>query len=199
MPKTEERELVRRTLDGDRDAFDHLYRTHHARIYAAVLGRTRDQDEAKDLVQITFIRAFLGLPGFRGEAALSTWLMQIAMNVCTTHYRSKQTRQSWVDTIASSAADLREAWEPARYEDPEEALDRKECQKLVRQGIRNLPEHYREIMAMRYVDDLSYPEITEQLQVPVGTVKTWLHRGRKHLEGTLQEWDMTAEQSTIGN
>ena len=189
MPEPAEFELVRRTLDGDRHAFERLYRAHHARIRAAVMCRTRDSDETDDLVQQTFIRAFTGLSGYRGEAALSTWLMQIAMNVCTTHYRAKQTRRAWHDTIASSAPPLRETWEPAGVEFPDEALERKQRRQMVRERIQGLPEQYRRIMAMRYVEGRSYPEITQALQIPVGTVKTWLHRGRKRLEGVLTEME----------
>ncbi len=99
MQYAEERDLVRRTLNGDAGAFNSLYKRHHARILATLIGRTRNRHDAEDLMQVTFLRAYRGLSGFRGEATFSTWLMQIALNVCTTHMRSKQARRSWHKTI----------------------------------------------------------------------------------------------------
>ena len=86
MERTEECELVSRTLKGDLSAFERLYSQHRARIYSALFFRTRSKEDAEDLLQTTFLRAYLGLKGFRGESAFSTWLMQIAMNVCTTFH-----------------------------------------------------------------------------------------------------------------
>jgi RNA polymerase sigma-70 factor (ECF subfamily) len=182
--QTEEIELVKRTLEGDLDAFGSLYQTHQSRIFATVRGRTRNQEDAEDLVQTTFIRAYLGLSGYRGEAAFSTWLTQIAMNLCTSHSRSKKALNCRIDAVEDPC--LRHMWEPARGEDPAERLDRKEHTELLMQHIRDLPTPYREAMELRYVQDRSYLEITEVLKVPMGTVKSWLHRARHQLEQTLE-------------
>ncbi len=186
MSRTRKTELVRRTLAGDLDAFGSLYRTYRPRVYAAVRGRTGNPDDAEDLVQMTFMRAFLGLAGFRGEAAFSTWLTQIAINVCTTHFRAQRARQARMDVVADSGAELRETWEPAHSEDPAEALDRKENQEMLMQSIQKLPTPYREAMLLRYAEERSYLEITEALQVLIGTVKSWLYRAREQLKEAFE-------------
>ena len=99
MDRTEECELVNRTLNGDLDAFNRLYSRHQGRIYSALFFRTRSKEDAEDLLQTTFMRAYAGLKGFRGESAFSTWLMQIAMNVCTTFHRSEQSRRIRQNTV----------------------------------------------------------------------------------------------------
>lgn len=186
----EERELVRRSLDGDAGAFNRLYKRHRARILATLIGRTRNRDDAEDLTQVTFLRAYRGLSGFRGEAAFSTWLMQIALNVCTTHLRAKQARRSWQETIESANLGYREMWEPTGSERPDEALDRKEYHEMLATGIEALPQQYREAVWMRYVYDRSYADIAEELQVPMGTLKTWLYRARAHLQETFEGSEM---------
>lgn len=190
MPRTREKELVHRTLNGDKNAFSSLYRTHRARIYAAVRGRARDPDDVEDLVQATFIRAYQGLAGYRGEAAFSTWLTQIALNLCVSHARSEKALASRVDAVAGPDPGLRELWEPAPGEDPEDALHRKERRELILRHLRDLPAPYREALRLRYLEDRSYLEITKALGVPIGTVKSWLHRARRQLEETVQDTDL---------
>ena len=190
--REEEKDLVRRTLHGDIDAFSNLYQRHHARILATLIGRTRNRDDAEDLMQITFLRAYRGLSGFRGEAAFSTWLMQIALNVCTTHLRAKQARRSWQDTIESPHLGFRDQWEPAKTERPDDALNRKEYRAMIQLGIDDLPQQYREAVWMRYIHDRSYAEIADELQVPMGTLKTWLYRARNHLQERFEGTELAA-------
>ena len=183
MSPIEERELIRRTLDGDRDAFGSLYRTHFHRACAVVATRVWDRDEVQDLVQTTFMHAYLGLRGFRGDAAFSTWLTQIALNVCASHLRARQVWRTCLTAVAESG--LRDAWTPAQEADPEEALFQKECQALVMRAVEGMPASCQEAVRMRYIEDLSYGEITEVLRTPLGTVKTWLHRGKQRLKEHL--------------
>jgi RNA polymerase sigma-70 factor (ECF subfamily) len=193
-----EHELVSRTLDGDENAFGRLYKSYQPRIYATVRGRTRDLDDVDDLVQATFIRAYQGLSGFRGEAAFSTWLTQIAMNLCTSHVRSKRARRARLDVVAEPETEIREVWEPARLEGPSEALDRKEDQALLIRAIGRLPKTYRRAMWLRYVEDRSYLEIMNALRVPMGTVKSWLHRARQQLEAEMRE-EAAVDASGVGD
>jgi len=192
MQSIEERDLVRRTIEGDIGAFNSLYRQHHPRILATLIGRTRNRHDAEDLMQVTFLRAYNGLAGFRGEAAFSTWLMQIALNVCTTHLRAKQARRSWQETIEDTQLGYRDTWEPARTERPDDALNRKECREMLEEGISTLPKQYRHAVRMRYVQDRSYAEIARELGVPMGTLKTWLHRARHQLQETLNDTELAA-------
>ena len=189
-----EKELVSRTLDGDQRAFGALYDSYRPRVYATVRGRTRDTDDVDDLVQATFIRAYQGLAGFRGEAAFSTWLTQIAMNLCTSHVRSQRARQTRLDVVSEPETEIRDVWEPARTDSPEEALDKKEDQEMLIRAIRRLPPSYRRAMWLRYVEDRSYLEIMVALEVPMGTVKSWLHRARQQLEADIRDENRTDEE-----
>ncbi len=192
MQYTEEKDLVSRTLEGDVDAFNCLYRRHHPRILATLIGRTRNRHDAEDLMQVTFLRAYRGLSGFRGEAAFSTWLMQIALNVCTTHLRAKQARRSWQETIEDPQLGYRDKWEPTGTERPDDALNRKECREMLEAGISDLPQQYRHAVRLRYVQDRSYAEIARELGVPMGTLKTWLHRARHQLQESLNDTELAA-------
>ena len=187
MSQAKDSECIRRALAGDQEAFEALYRAYLPRVQATILRRTADRDTAEDLVQITFMRAFHALRSFRGDAAFSTWLTQIALNVCLSHFRSQQTRLTWVQSLedpeSASAIDRK----PALHENPEEAMHRKQRQELVKRGIRSLPVRYRRAMWLHYVRERSYEEITQALHVPMGTVKTWLCRARRQLKGEFRK------------
>ncbi|MBI2950792.1 sigma-70 family RNA polymerase sigma factor [bacterium] len=190
MTPTEDRDLIRRALKGDQRAFEALYRAHRPRVYAVVVRRAEDRDETEDLIQVTFIRAFQALRGFRGDAAFSTWLTQIALNVCASHLRAQQVRQGYE---AANAEALRCAERASACdESPEAAIYGRWRREAVRQGIQTLPPRYREAVYLRYVQDRSYREITRALQVPMGTVKTWLCRARRQLQGEFRKSGLLA-------
>ncbi|MFT5366166.1 MAG: RNA polymerase sigma-70 factor (ECF subfamily) [Candidatus Latescibacterota bacterium] len=178
MALSSEIQLVNEAQSGDLEAFDALYKTHHPQIYHTVLSRAHP-DDVDDLVQVTFLRAFECLALFRGESAFSTWLTRIAMNACHTQWRTRaqqQARYVSVD-VTESAADL---------ELPDMGLQRAEFEALVRDVIAHLPEKYRRAIWLHYVLDHSYEDITKILKVPIGTVKTWLNRGRLELKQRLK-------------
>lgn len=182
MNTRQDHDLIHRALGGDQRAFEALYRTYRPRVYAAILRRVSDRDEADDLAQMIFMRAFQALKGFRGDAAFSTWLTQIALNVCASHLRAQQTRK------ALQASDEIHS----RHENPEETLRKSRTHEIVVRGIRALPPRYREAMWLRHVQDRSYTEITRTLRVPVGTVKTWLCRARRQLQGEFRKAGLLA-------
>ena len=185
MLQTEDAHLIRRALVGDQKAFDGLYKTYHPRIHNVVIYRT-NREEAEDLVQVTFIRAFQNLDSFRGESAFLTWLTRIALNVCNSHLQAQQIRQNRLRAMAIPEPPPAPDQTPALYDSPEERMHRKECEALVMHGIQTLSPHYRQAMWLRYVHDRSYKEITRSLQVPMGTLKTWLWRGRRELRDKLR-------------
>ena len=184
MAPTDEKCLIRRTLNGDQNAFGHLYRVHLPRVYATVMGQIRNPDDIEDLVQLTFMRAFTALNTFRGESAFSTWLTRIALNTCLSHRRVLERRRLWQARTPES--DIVAAYGPGQCPDPEADLHQKEQIARVRQCIRTLPKPYRQAAWLRYVKDQSYAEMTQTLQTPVGTVKTWLYRARQHLKAGLE-------------
>ncbi|MDE2831369.1 MAG: RNA polymerase sigma factor, partial [Gemmatimonadota bacterium] len=140
-----------------------------------------------DLMQDTFFRAYRSLHTFKGQAAFSTWLTQIALNVYRSHLRSQQVRQNWVyqtedpEVVRNVIRDLI----PGAL--PDQIVEKRERIQLVHKSIQNLPERYRKAMWLRYVMDWSYEEITQALRVPLGTVKTWLCRARRQLKSEFRK------------
>ena len=180
MSETQEQGLIYRALGREQAAFEALYITHYPRVYGVIARRTDDPEDAKDLIQLTFMRAFQALGSFRGDAAFSTWLTRIALNVCTTHFYARQQRRFY-EVVVETDGHLQTASERAYLEDPAEILHRKQCRRLVLDGIQALREPYRKALWLRYAKDRTYTEITDELNVPLGTVKTWLCRGRRQL------------------
>lgn len=185
MAPNEEQTTVLKARMGDGIAFGKLYKANVARIYAIVASNTQNKDDIDDLVQIAFIKAYQGLNRFRGDAAFSTWLTRIAMNVCISHSESQSVRRKW--TTYFHTPEGIEKIAPSCVQDPETALHTRECQHLVRRSIQTLPQQYREAMRLRYIEDYSYAEIEKAMQVPIGTVKTWLYRGKILLRETIEE------------
>ncbi len=182
-----ERHLVRRAIEGDAAAFGVLYKACHEQIYATMVRRTSDPETAQDLVQTAFLRAYTAMGSYRGEAAFATWLTQIALNVHKSHYRKQQVRRRWIKVTEDPAALAEATRVPAHGENPEISAQRNQNRDLVRKSIRALPDRYRTVVWMRYVRDWSYEEITRELQIPMGTVKTWLNRGRYQLKGEFRK------------
>ena len=192
MIQAVESNTVRRAREGDRRAFDALYRKHHPQIQGVIAKRTHDRDLVEDLVQVTFLKAFRSLPAFRGEAAFSTWLTQIALNVHRSHLRSQRVRRRWMlETEDPEELAHRPSFEQDR-ELPDRIVRIRQHRELVRQGIQTLPERYQKAVWLRYVKDRSYEEIMQALQVPMGTVKTWLCRARRQLRGEFQKMGLEA-------
>ena len=184
MAPNEEQTMILKARMGDGIAFGKLYQANVARIYAIVASHTKNKDDIDDLVQIAFIKAYQGLNRFRGDATFSTWLTRIAMNVCLSHCESQSVRRKWATYFHSPEGIEKVA--PRYTQDPETTLHVRECQHLVRRSIQTLPQQYREAMRLRYVEDYSYAEIEKAMQVPIGTVKTWLYRGKVLLRETME-------------
>ncbi len=182
--------LIDRAVAGDDWAYQVLFRRHRDRVRALVHRCARNADETEDLVQLVFIKAFQGLAGFRGQAAFSTWLTRIAMNVCTSYSRSLRKRKNWLSEVEDAAPALQARWRPATHEDPEAVMVRKERRQIVMRSIGALPERHREAVWLHYVGERSYHEIVEELQVPIGTLKVWLYRGRHQLRREVERLGM---------
>ena len=185
--KTQDQTLIRASLSGDRRAFETLYHKYQSQIYGTLAQRISDRDTIDDLMQDTFFRAYRSLHTFKGQAAFSTWLTQIALNVYRSHLRSQQVRQNWVrqtedpEVVHNVLRDLI----PGAL--PDQIVEKRERIQLVHKSIQNLPERYRKAMWLRYVMDWSYEEITQALRVPLGTVKTWLCRARRQLKSEFRK------------
>lgn len=160
--------------------FDDIFQTYREPIHRYLLGMTQNPTEAEDLAQETFIRVYNNLPGFRGDASLSTWLYRIARNAFIDHTRRSSTKQSGA-TLPLEKANLVSASAPT----PEEMTSRSEMSNCVRNVIRRLPENYRTALILHDLRNLKNREIAEILDCSLDTVKVRLHRARRKLQAAL--------------
>lgn len=175
-----------RTIPGA-EAFDfnQLVTAHHGRVYRAIRNLVHDPAEAEDLTQETFLKAYRGLPGYRGEAGVKTWLLRIARNVVRDSYRHGA-RRNRGRTLA--ADDLASAAHVADVETPTpaEAAERHLSGKCVRECVGSLPAPHREVVELRGVLGLTSPEIAIRLGISLDAVKMRVHRAWEQLRTTFE-------------
>jgi RNA polymerase sigma-70 factor (ECF subfamily) len=169
-------ELLAGARAGDRAAIDELLARHEHRIYRFGLRMCGDEESAKEVLQETLLAAFRNLPSFRGEAALSTWLYQIARSFCIKERRGERPRES----LADGAAALEQ---PAPG--PDAAAHARQIGAAIAAAVRTLPPAHREALVLRDVEGLSAEEAAEVAGVEVGALKSRLHRARLELRSTL--------------
>jgi RNA polymerase sigma-70 factor, ECF subfamily len=181
-------ELLERAREGDASAFDILIRRHDRHLYRIARSVLPDDQEAEDVVQETFMRAFMGLRGFRGAASLRTWLTRIVLNEAI---RRRRRRRSTVELTALHAAQERSrrpihtASLTARDRDPERAAAQSQIRKMLEKAIDELPAEFRTIFVLRDVEEFSTEETANLLGIREETVKTRLHRARRALRESL--------------
>ncbi|MGC8668923.1 MAG: RNA polymerase sigma factor [Chthonomonadales bacterium] len=175
--------LVQRTLDGDVEAYGVLVQRYERHVYSLAYRMVGNGDDAADLVQDTFLRAFGALASFRRDASFLTWLYKIASNLCIDFMRARKSRAS-----LSLDYEVEEGREPIadRSASPEDAAVRGAVSEVVQDAVLCLPAKYRVVVVMRHLQGLSIEEIAEQLQLPTGTVKTHLFRARQMLKERLK-------------
>ena len=182
----EDEALASRCLQGDCDeeAFAELVDRHKQGVCRFV-GRLVGTADCEDLAQEAFVRAYQALPRFRGEATFRTWLYRIARNLCFTELRKRGRRgESSPLEDADDVAGDHPLLEDSAPELAEE-IARADLSARVRERVGALPAPYREVLTLFYLDEMRYEEIAMILDVPIGTVKTWIHRARLRLRDTL--------------
>lgn len=175
MP-SDEAALIKSALEGSQRAYTNLMSLHKLRVYNLILGMVGNEDDAADLTQETFIRAFRSLHRFNPDYPFRPWIVRIASNCCMDFFRQRK-----YETVSMEDAGI---VEPAAG--PGERFERKRTAIRIEEGIQTLPENLRAAILLRYKEDLSYQEISEVLDIPMGTVKTWIKRGRELLKSTLK-------------
>jgi len=180
--------LIERSKSGDRSAFDLLVRKHEKRAYQYAFRLANGPDEAMDIVAEAFVRVFNALQNFRGQSAFTTWLYRIITNCyLDLKKKDKSGRQVSLDVQVDSTGQEMERQFEDPADGPEEALERNERERLVQTAISKLPEYQRAMLLMYHVEMLSYEEIAEALDLPIGTVKSRLNRARLSLRDLLQK------------
>jgi RNA polymerase sigma-70 factor, ECF subfamily len=180
--------LIERCRAGDVAAFEPLVEKYRQRVWRLAYTTLRDREEAWDVAQEAFIRAYQALPSFRGQSAFYTWLYRIVMNVATDRARSRgaQGRAFGTERVPE------EEWERVLPDDnpgdeaPDAAAARREQRQKIVQALDTLPEHHRKIVMLSDLEGLSYREIADTLEIPMGTVMSRLHNARKRLRDALR-------------
>ncbi|WP_461482037.1 RNA polymerase sigma factor RpoE [Porticoccus sp.] len=178
--------LVARVQKGDKRAFDLLVMKYQYKVHAIVSRYVKDFDEVNDVVQEAFIKAYRALAKFRGESAFYTWLYRIAVNTAKNYLVAKNRRPPASDVDAEEA-DYFEGSERLRdIDSPENLLYRDELEAAVDQAIKNLPEDLRTAVTLREFEGLSYEEIAEVMDCPVGTVRSRIFRAREAIDQRIK-------------
>jgi RNA polymerase sigma-70 factor (ECF subfamily) len=183
-PGIDERALIQRCIAGDATAFEPLVEKYRQRVWRLAYQVLHDREEAWDVAQEAFVRAFHSLPSFRGQSAFYTWLFRITVNVATDRHRQRgaQARAFGPERVTE------EEWArttPDPGGGPEQQAARKEQRERIRSALDALPPKARTIIMLSDVEGLSYREIAEVLNCPIGTVMSRLHNARKRLKTLL--------------
>ncbi|HRK35810.1 MAG TPA: RNA polymerase sigma factor [Candidatus Hydrogenedentes bacterium] len=167
--------LVQRTRAGEVEAFSELVRRHERVVYNLSFRFMRDNALAEDMAQEAFLKAYRLLHGFRGGCSFSTWLYRVTSSVCLTELNRRKRRGEVELTPAHTNEAAAEA---------EEASDTPE---MIRRCVTKLPERYATIVSMYYLQEVSYEDIAETMKIPMGTLKTWMHRARLQLRKIVEK------------
>lgn len=182
----EDVELIRRCLANDQAAYGQLLARYRRQVLALVWRMVSNREEAQDLAQEAFIRAFRSLHTFDPSRSFAAWLFRITTNLCVDHYRKR--KLDTVSLVQASGPDREERTLEIRSETagPDEVYaDRQHAERLD-QLVKSLPAPYRIVVLLRHQSDMAYEEIAEALNLPLGTIKARLHRAHKMLREKLE-------------
>ena len=171
--------LIQRAQKGDHDAFAALVDEHQRYVYNLALRVVKDENEALDLTQETFVRAWTALPNFKGQSQLRTWLYRIVTNLC--YNKLPNLRRSLNDL----GDDVKEDIPESNFNTPANEFESNETRRHLHQAIDGLDANYKLLITLRYQNELSYDEIASTLNLPLGTVKTGIFRAKAQLRNAL--------------
>ncbi|EMI56194.1 RNA polymerase sigma factor [Rhodopirellula sallentina] len=190
MTESDEVELIRRALAGDEPAFESLVIEHQDRLYSAMIQVTGSVHDAEEVTQEAFIRAFLKLDTFQQNSQFFTWLYRVAFNIALSRKRRKRAKISLDqqrEDIGNDVIDHGEAVDAG--------MIRQDQVSLVQNAMDQLSEQHRAILVLREMNEASYEEISEILELSIGTVRSRLNRARKQLRITIEE--LQTEDATV--
>ena len=187
-----EAQFIARLVARDESAFNELVITYERRVYGLVFRMLGRRDEAEDLSQEVFVQVFKAIDQFRGESKLSTWIYRIAVNLCKnrTKYLSRRHagEQDDIDAMAErvpmTAARAATVGDVSR---PDELVEGMQLEEIVKRAIQKLEPEFREALILADVEDMPYEEIAQIMNVPVGTVKSRIHRARAQLKALVEK------------
>ena len=186
MAKDTDKELVRRVQKGERRAFDLLFIRYQHKILNLVGRYLRDTQDIEDVTQEAFIKAFRALPRFRGDSAFYTWIYRIAINTAKNHVVARSRRPPGVDVDVDDAEFMDGSEVLKEPENPESVMARDQLSAVIDTAIAELPEDLRSAVTLREFDGLSYEQIAEIMDCPVGTVRSRIFRAREFIDKQIE-------------
>ena len=183
---TVDRELVERVQQGDKKAFDVLVLRYQFKIIKLISRYVHDPNEALDIAQEAFLKAYRALPGFRGESAFYTWLYRIAINTAKNYLVAQGRRPPGSDIDAQEAEQFDGQSLLKEYETPERLLLKDGIEATVFQAIEDLPDDLRTAITLREFEGMSYEEIAQTMGCPIGTVRSRIFRAREAIDKKLR-------------
>lgn len=187
MTREEEDILIAQVQNGNSASFEKLVLENQTKVYNLALRMVGSEQDAYDMSQEAFIKAYNSIALFRGDSRFSVWLYRLTTNVCLDFLRSEGRRAHGSLTYLSEEDDEKELEIPDDRFSPETLAEKKELREAVNKGLMSLPKDYRAILLLREIDGLSYEEIAEALSLEEGTVKSRIFRARKRLCAILTE------------
>lgn len=184
----EDKLLVQRAKEGDSKAFERLMKKYRKSVYYMILRMVRNADDADDLTQEAFAKAFTSIHNFDAKFAFSTWLFRIASNNSIDYVRKKR-----LTTVSINGDKEGEDGGTIQIDikdgalDPEEVQLKQQRHQYLRMALDRIPESFRKLVELRYFDELSYEEIAQHLEIPLGTVKAKLFRSRELIEEEMKK------------
>jgi RNA polymerase sigma-70 factor (ECF subfamily) len=181
-----DRELVRRVQNGDKTAFDALVRKYQHRVSNLISRYIRDSSEVLDVSQEAFIKAYRALPNFRGDSAFYTWMYRIAINTAKNYLVSQGRRLPLSNVDTQEAEQFEGATSLKDNETPESLMRRDDIEKTVFSTIDQLPDDLKMAITLREIEGMSYEEIAQTMECPVGTVRSRIFRAREAIDKKLK-------------
>ena len=169
--------IIARARRGDADAFEQLVEAYRNQVFRLALRMCGNEADADEVAQEAFLSAWKGLPNFRGESRFSTWLYQLTTHAAIDLLRREKRQAAAEDIDGITAADDAPS--------PQQQAERAETRREVRAALMQLPEEYRQVLLLRFMQELSYEEIGQALKLPAGTVKSRLNRAKAQLKDIL--------------
>lgn len=180
--KMTDRQLIEQTLAGNAICYDILFDRYRRQLYAVTLGKCGDEQDAGDIVQETFVKAYFNLPRYNPEYTFGQWIYTIARNLYIDFARRKRSATATVSIDGMFGdRDTGGINPPCEAPNPEERIISRQSSRLLDKLMDELPPRYRTMIELRFVGEYSYEEIAEKLGMPIGTVKTQIHRARERL------------------
>lgn len=177
--KLTDQELVEQTLAGNTICYETLFDRYRHPLYAAIVSRCGDEQDAGDIIQETYVKAYFNLPRYNADYTFGQWVYTIARNLFIDYARRKRSAGSTVSIDSNTTGEM---INPAcDMPNPEERIISRQRSSLLDNLLEELPAHYRTMIQLRFIKEYSYEEIAEQLEMPIGTVKTQIHRARERL------------------